>query len=310
MQNPPETFPETVPQSGPDFGVYQYRDAEFWTCGFFPGSLYCLLERSIKYPQHFLKDGGNETVTGESRQQLRDGLLQVCRDWAQPLHEMAYRTDTHDIGFIVEPALRRDYELTGNAKSLGSILTAAESLASRYNEKTSAIRSWDTFVNNHHGFSSKENCFLVIIDSMCSRLLSLSGMSAAGPSRINNRHNRSGPAVLRRTPRFVATTHRHCNGTCSHCTANSLARDTFRELHVHSILDLSRCQPLLRIGQGCSAPDSAGLCGRLDMGERSVLGYSGLCANIQLDQGPCVPRDSLRAGRAFHSADGICATVG
>ncbi|UNI13371.1 hypothetical protein JDV02_000121 [Purpureocillium takamizusanense] len=194
-KNPPETFPETVPQSGPDFGVYQYRDAEFWTCGFFPGSLYCLLERSIKYPQHFLKGGGdgNDTVTAESRQQLREGLLQVCRDWAQPLHQMAYRTDTHDIGFIVEPALRRDYELTGNVKSLESILTAAESLASRYNEKTLAIRSWDTFVNNCHGFSSKEGCFLVIIDSMCNLdLLYYAGHHASSQRLID-----------------IATTHAH-----------------------------------------------------------------------------------------------------
>lgn len=84
---------------------------------------------------------------------------------------MAHRKDTHDIGFIIEPALRRDFELTGSQRSYQSILTAAESLASRYNETTKAIRSWDTFVNNGHNFNDKDKCFLVIIDSMCSEYL-------------------------------------------------------------------------------------------------------------------------------------------
>ncbi|KAJ6447284.1 glucuronyl hydrolase [Purpureocillium lavendulum] len=184
---------KAMPQSGPECGQYQYRDAEFWTCGFFPGSLYCLLERSIKYPQHFLCGASHDGGSAGSRQRLRDGLLQVCRDWAQPLHQMAYRTDTHDIGFIVEPALRRDYELTGNAQSLQSIMTAAESLASRYSEATSAIRSWDTFVNNRHGFSRKEDCFLVIIDSMCNLdLLYYAGHHASSQRLID-----------------IATTHAH-----------------------------------------------------------------------------------------------------
>ena len=131
--------------------------------------MYCLLERSIKHPQRFLADKGDGRATNtQARELLREGLLNVCRDWAGPLHGMAHRTDTHDIGFIVEPALRRDYELTSNPQSLKSIVLAAENLASRYSDYTQAIRSWDTFVNNKHRFTSKETDFLVIIDSMCS----------------------------------------------------------------------------------------------------------------------------------------------
>lgn len=165
VQNPPRDFPETVPQTGDNVGKYQYRDAKFWTCGFFPGNVYCLLERSMKYPQAFLTSGPNLAA----REQLRNSLLGVCRAWSEPLHDMAYRTDTHDIGFIIQPALRRDFELTGNMRSYKSILTAAESLASRFSKKTNAIRSWDTFINNGHNFNDKEKCFLLIIDSMCSK---------------------------------------------------------------------------------------------------------------------------------------------
>lgn len=151
-------------------GKYVYQEADFWTCGFFPGSLYCLLERSVKYPQQFLADGDSNRVGLESRKLLKESLLAICRSWSQPLHQMAYRTDMHDVGFIVEPALRRDYELTGNIQSLNSILTAAKSLATRYSDKTKAICSWDGMVNARLNFTSTENDCLVIIDSMCSRL--------------------------------------------------------------------------------------------------------------------------------------------
>jgi hypothetical protein len=82
---------------------------------------------------------------------------------------MAIRTDTHDIGFIVMPALRADWELTGNRKSLDSIITAANSLASRYDERVGAIRSWDQQFSKRYSITGKEENFLVIIDSMCSK---------------------------------------------------------------------------------------------------------------------------------------------
>lgn len=82
---------------------------------------------------------------------------------------MSARKDTHDLGFIVQPALRRDWELFGCQESLNSLLTAAESLASRYDERVGAIRSWNSFENAHHNITNMENDFIVIIDSLCSR---------------------------------------------------------------------------------------------------------------------------------------------
>ena len=81
---------------------------------------------------------------------------------------MASRTDTHDMGFIIQPALQMDWELTGNTRSLQAVLTAAESLASRYDEKVKAIRSWDVALNKRYNYADKDVDFLVIIDSMCS----------------------------------------------------------------------------------------------------------------------------------------------
>ena len=157
-------YPETVPQTGDNAGKYATRDAEFWTCGFFPGSIYALLERAIKYPQYL-------QVPDSHRPQFQSEMLKLGRAWAEPLYAMATRTDTHDMGFIIQPALRIDWELTGNVRSFRAVVTAAESLASRYDEKVKAIRSWDVAINKRYKYTDKDVDFLVIVDSMCSKLL-------------------------------------------------------------------------------------------------------------------------------------------
>src|SRR4051794_21056934 len=50
----PHVFPEYVPQNpqhGEKPSLYHLREADFWTCGFFPGTLYELLERTVRYPK-------------------------------------------------------------------------------------------------------------------------------------------------------------------------------------------------------------------------------------------------------------------
>lgn len=164
----PDKFPEVVPQSGPDAGKYQLRDADFWTCGFFPGSLYSMLERSIKYP-HYLMVGAVEMPESKSPQiiHIRQELLNLCQKWAKPLHAMADRTDTHDIGFIVMPAFRLEWELMGDTRSLDTIIRAARSLATRYLHTAKAIRSWDLIRKRDIELTSMEDNFILIIDSMC-----------------------------------------------------------------------------------------------------------------------------------------------
>ncbi|KAL4861139.1 hypothetical protein BDV12DRAFT_208320 [Aspergillus spectabilis] len=165
--NPPSQFPETVPQTGSGKGLYRRRDAEFWTCGFFPGSLYCLLERMRKYPGSTISKVSASPTTANFHLQLTSHLTGLCEKWAAPIYAMAARTDTHDLGFIVQPGLQRDWELFGNQKSLEALLKAATSLATRYDDRVQGIRSWDSFSNAHHNISSMDDDFLVIIDSLC-----------------------------------------------------------------------------------------------------------------------------------------------
>jgi hypothetical protein len=115
----------------------------------------------MKYPQ-FL------TLPTDHRPAFQKQLLKLCRDWVVPIRAMDTRTDTHDMSFIIQPSLRMDWELTGNPESLKNVITAAESLASRYDERVGAIRSWDQAVNYRYSFTDMEKDFLVIIDSMCS----------------------------------------------------------------------------------------------------------------------------------------------
>ena len=161
-QKLPDEYPESVPSHGEQKGKYQTREARFWTCGFFPGSLYSLLERSSRFPKALSLPAHVDTF------QVYDQLLMFCREWSAPLQSMATRRDTHDLGFIVLPSLRMDWELTGNRRSLEAVVTAANSLASRYNERVGAVRSWDKMQSKRYDVDDRENNFLVIVDSMCS----------------------------------------------------------------------------------------------------------------------------------------------
>ncbi len=143
-------------------GRYLSKPAAFWTCGFFPASLYCLLERLTRHSQSLPRP------SSASHETFHRQLLELCRAWSGPLHVQATRTNTHDLGFIMR-SLRMDWELTGNRKSLQSYVTAAESLAVRYDENVGAIRSWDKAVSHSYNIIDKEKNFLIIIDSMCSK---------------------------------------------------------------------------------------------------------------------------------------------
>ncbi|KAL4972304.1 Six-hairpin glycosidase-like protein [Aspergillus desertorum] len=145
----------------PDAGRYEFRDPEFWTCGFFPGSLHALLERSIKYPQR-VSVGFSVKI-----QDVRTQLRSLSQAWSRSLHSTAFRTDTHDIGFIVMPALKRDWELFGHEQSLRSIIHAARSLATRYVPTAGAIRSWECLVKREITVTDQSENTLVIIDSLC-----------------------------------------------------------------------------------------------------------------------------------------------
>ncbi|KAJ5548572.1 unsaturated glucuronyl hydrolase [Penicillium frequentans] len=161
-----DAYPEHVPESGPGAGKYEAKPARFWTCGFFPSSLYCILERYTKFPNRTPFSALPSDNISSPDSSYRAQLLALCRAWSAPLRAQASRTDTHDLGFMMHP-LRMDWELTGDPSSLKDYITAANSLASRFDERVGAIRSWDQIKRLNFEVHDKENNFLIIVDSMC-----------------------------------------------------------------------------------------------------------------------------------------------
>jgi hypothetical protein len=179
MLGTPQGFPEIVPETGLGAGLYDAREPEFWTCGFFPGTLHALLERIVKYPQAMKGHG-------VSIPKFRSHLQSLCKAWSEPLHAMSSRKDTHDLGFIIMPALQRDWELNGNNRSLESIITAAHSLASRYIPSAGVIRSWDLLVKKEITVTDMQDNALVIIDSVCNLNLLFYAAAQSGETYLAN----------------------------------------------------------------------------------------------------------------------------
>ena len=130
------------PVSGGDSGKWTTTNpssaGQGWTTGFFPGQLWLLYQ-----------------ATGSPQ------WLAAARQWTAPLASQASlvtgpRPDPTDIGFIIGTSFGNGYRLTGDPSYKDVLTTAGQSLASLYNSKVGAVRSW-TFPQYQ---------FPVIVDSM------------------------------------------------------------------------------------------------------------------------------------------------
>ncbi|KAH6689796.1 Six-hairpin glycosidase-like protein [Plectosphaerella plurivora] len=140
------------------------KPVDFWTCGFFPGSLYALSERINLHPLSLASTVEN----GATLTALRGCLEKLGRAWSDPIHGEARLTNTHDLGFIMMPHMRRRWEMYHDQAALDTIITAACSLYTRFDARPAAIRSWDEMVWTKEGHvTGMDENFIVIIDSMC-----------------------------------------------------------------------------------------------------------------------------------------------
>ena len=111
--------PGSYPRSGGETGAWTTVGAGDWTSGFFPGELWLLYQ-----------------ATGSPH------WLAQAQSWTAPLASQATRTDTHDVGFIIGVSYGNGYRLTGASAYSAEIMTAAGSLATRYDPAVGAVRSW------------------------------------------------------------------------------------------------------------------------------------------------------------------------
>lgn len=133
-----ERIPRTVSKEG---NIHWAKTSFDWTEGFFPGSLWYLYANT-----------GN------------DKWKNAAAHFQAKFEDHKYRTDNHDLGFIFNTSFANGYEMTtGNEAYKNVMITAADSLITRFDSDVGCIKSWDT----NKGWQSKRNwMFPVIIDNM------------------------------------------------------------------------------------------------------------------------------------------------
>lgn len=145
--DPPDLYPH---YTLPGLSYYVYHDSTFWTSGFFPGSVWALYERSLKMDLSLSSAH----------------LLEAARKWQVEMAKEQFKTDNHDLGFMIMPSFARDHMLTGSESSLQVVLNAAASLASRFSPVTGVIRSWAGARTKVYDLNQPDVDFVVVIDSM------------------------------------------------------------------------------------------------------------------------------------------------
>lgn len=129
--------------------IYISEPPDWWTSGFFPGSLWILYERAQKID------------IGISIPKLK----KLCEQWIERIESQKNNTETHDIGFMIMPSFYRKYTIENDDSARDVITHAAKTLMLRWNEKVGCLKSWNQAVTKAYNFSSS-NDFPVIIDNM------------------------------------------------------------------------------------------------------------------------------------------------
>jgi len=104
-----------------------------WTSGFFPGSLWYLYE-----------------YTGQPR------WKNAAQEYTTRLESIKNRTNSHDVGFMLNCSYGNGYRLTGNTNYREVLVEGARTLSTRFRPAVGLIRSWD----------HKQWHYPVIIDNM------------------------------------------------------------------------------------------------------------------------------------------------
>ncbi|TGD81861.1 glycoside hydrolase family 88 protein [Hymenobacter wooponensis] len=131
-----QTHPDVTkfPYSSKPDGSLKDTPSEWWTSGFFGGTLWYMFEYT-KQPQW---------------QKAAD-----C--WTMAMAQEQTNTGTHDLGFMLYCPFGNGLRLTQNPAYKPVLLTGAKSLATRFNPEVGLIKSWNDF----QGYK-----YPVIIDNM------------------------------------------------------------------------------------------------------------------------------------------------
>jgi len=101
-------------------GKIKLVSCDDWTCGFFPGSLWYMYR-----------------LTGN------DFFMQEADRFTRFLYPAQYRTNTHDLGFILGCSYGNGYRLIENEDYKKVLIAGANSLMTRFHPSVGLIKSWD-----------------------------------------------------------------------------------------------------------------------------------------------------------------------
>jgi hypothetical protein len=138
--------PRTVDAQG-NLVLIPSRD---WVSGFFSGELWYLYEYT-----HNKK------------------WLEAAKDFTSKIEPEQNNGDSHDVGFKIYTSVGNAYRLTNDTHYKDVIVTAAKTLATRFNPAVGSIKSWD---------NRKEWAFPVIIDNMMNLELMFAATRLSGDS--------------------------------------------------------------------------------------------------------------------------------
>lgn len=116
-----EDLPEVLPRTIDTTGKLVTAGPEWWTSGFFPGTLWYLYEN-----------------TGDAR--FRD----AARDITSRIESQKLNRGTHDLGFMLYCSFGNGLRLTSDSSYREVLLTGARSLSSRFRPVTGCIQSWNS----------------------------------------------------------------------------------------------------------------------------------------------------------------------
>ncbi|PST84984.1 glucuronyl hydrolase [Pedobacter yulinensis] len=125
-----------------------------WTSGFFPGMLWLMYEGTANKK-----------------------WLEAAREYTEKMKTEQFNKGTHDLGFMMYCSFGNGLRLTADTAYRKVLIQSAQSLISRFNEKTGVIRSWD-----HHQDVWK---FPVIIDNMMNLELLFEATRLTGDSTFH-----------------------------------------------------------------------------------------------------------------------------
>ncbi|TVZ55658.1 rhamnogalacturonyl hydrolase YesR [Lutibacter sp. Hel_I_33_5] len=143
-----------------DGEMHWVRDGFDWTEGFFPGSCWYLYEAT------------------------KNEKWKNAAEKFQALYEdHKYKTTNHDLGFIFNCSYGNGYKSTNNEAFKNVMITAADSLSTRFNPNVGAIKSWDV----DGGWQAKRGWkYPVIVDNMMNLELLFKASEITGKDTYKN----------------------------------------------------------------------------------------------------------------------------